>query len=438
MPSIDTSTSLNPTNPCSHSLVSSIVRLLSQVEESFRTNKFNIKAWRQHELTPDNADSHAVDWIFAINAINFSFWSDSNPCNVKWDGKTYHGFYSLCAAFKRAESVTFTCLNFQVRTSVAHVHQEAGYSILLSLAHVVQAMIIMEGAPICDPQFYTSVSLEELQHLLRPTYGGPMPLLPLRHQLLKESGSILIQKYGGSFINCIKECDHSAEKLVKLLVDNFPSYRDEAVYEGQKVSLYKRAQIVAADLWACFEGQGLGRFDDIDTLTMFADYRVPQVLNYYGVLEYSPELRKMIQERSWAHLSSYVLKRVSSQKKLYLLVCSSREGRGQSLKVHGLDCWGDAPTILVQYVQNNHPNLRTLSIVSDIPMENGSPMEVEIRGNTIWAVELICQELKSRLSSSTDIVINPSIVDYYLWEHRIAKAKEMASVGFHKTRCIYY
>ncbi|UYV72396.1 C9orf64 [Cordylochernes scorpioides] len=367
MPSIDTSTSLNPTNPCSHSLVSSIV------EESFRTNKFNIKAWRQHELTPDNADSHAVDWIFAINAINFSFWSDSNPCNVKWDGKTYHGFYSLCAAFKRAESVTFTCLNFQVRTSVAHVHQEAGYSILLSLAHVVQAMIIMEGAPICDPQFYTSVSLEELQHLLRPTYGGPMPLLPLRHQLLKESGSILIQKYGGSFINCIKECDHSAEKLVKLLVDNFPSYRDEAVYEGQKVcrvSLYKRAQIVAADLWACFEGQGLGRFDDIDTLTMFADYRVPQVLNYYGVLEYSPELRKMIQE--------------------------------------------------------------------NIPMENGSPMEVEIRGNTIWAVELICQELKSRLSSSTDIVINPSIVDYYLWEHRIAKAKEMASVGFHKTRCIYY
>lgn len=39
------------------------------------------------------------------------------------------------------------------------------------------------------------------------------------------------------------------------------------------VSLYKRAQILVADIWACFEGQGHGRFADIDTLTMFADYR---------------------------------------------------------------------------------------------------------------------------------------------------------------------
>lgn len=39
------------------------------------------------------------------------------------------------------------------------------------------------------------------------------------------------------------------------------------------VSLYKRAQILIGDIWACFEGKGLGKFDDIDTLTMFADYR---------------------------------------------------------------------------------------------------------------------------------------------------------------------
>ena len=37
--------------------------------------------------------------------------------------------------------------------------------------------------------------------------------------------------------------------------------------------ILKRAQILVADLWACFEGQGLGAFTDIDTITMFADYR---------------------------------------------------------------------------------------------------------------------------------------------------------------------
>ena len=37
--------------------------------------------------------------------------------------------------------------------------------------------------------------------------------------------------------------------------------------------ILKRAEILVADLWACFEGQGLGAFTDIDTITMFADYR---------------------------------------------------------------------------------------------------------------------------------------------------------------------
>jgi hypothetical protein len=43
------------------------------------------------------------------------------------------------------------------------------------------------------------------------------------------------------------------------------------------VKLYKRAQILVADLWAAFRGQSYGTFADIDSITMFADYRVPQV-----------------------------------------------------------------------------------------------------------------------------------------------------------------
>jgi len=39
------------------------------------------------------------------------------------------------------------------------------------------------------------------------------------------------------------------------------------------VAMYKRAQILIGDIWACFRGQDLGQFNDIDTITMFADYR---------------------------------------------------------------------------------------------------------------------------------------------------------------------
>lgn len=39
------------------------------------------------------------------------------------------------------------------------------------------------------------------------------------------------------------------------------------------VAIYKRAQILIADIWSSFSGIGFGEFHDIDKLTMFADYR---------------------------------------------------------------------------------------------------------------------------------------------------------------------
>lgn len=55
-----------------------------------------------------------------------------------------------------------------------------------------------------------------------------------------------------------------------MLADRFPCFRDEAKYEGKKVRFLKRAQIFVADLWAAFNGESYGEFNDIDKITMFA------------------------------------------------------------------------------------------------------------------------------------------------------------------------
>ena len=81
---------------------------------------------------------------------------------------------------------------------------------------------------------------------------------------------VLAQRFGCSFSNCIKEARGSAPALVNLIANCFPCFRDESKFEGKVVRFYKRAQILVADLWACFEGEGYGRFDDIDKITMFA------------------------------------------------------------------------------------------------------------------------------------------------------------------------
>jgi hypothetical protein len=107
-----------------------------------------------------------------------------------------------------------------------------------------------------------------------------------------------LQKYKCSFVNCIAAANGSAAALVNLLARDFPCFRDEVAFENRKnVRFLKRAQIVVADLWACFKGEDFGEFDDIDKITMFADYRVPQILHSLGCLGYSPLLDHTVRQQ---------------------------------------------------------------------------------------------------------------------------------------------
>lgn len=63
------------------------------------------------------------------------------------------------------------------------------------------------------------------------------------------------------------------------------------------IRLMKRAQILVADLWACFDGVSYGEFRDIDKITMFADYRIPQILMTMGALYCSPTVAAAIKDK---------------------------------------------------------------------------------------------------------------------------------------------
>jgi len=93
-----------------------------------------------------------------------------------------------------------------------------------------------------------------------------------------------VKEFYGSFKTCIEEANGSAATLVNLLVDNLPCFRDVARFEGKTVRFYKRAQILVADLWACFEGTGYGRFHDIDSITMFAGTSPKALAHQTGAL----------------------------------------------------------------------------------------------------------------------------------------------------------
>lgn len=195
-------------------------------------------------------------------------------------------------------------------------------------------------------------------------------MLQERLDCLREAGKVLYQKYNCSFANCIAAANHSAAALVNLLVHDISCLRDEHVFEDKKVRIYKRGQILVADIWACFNGSSYGTFRDIDHITMFADYRIPQMLHSLGCLMYSPPL----------------------------------EGR------------------IRRYEE----------------IKSGENCEVELRGCSIWAVELIMRQIKR---DHPEANVNSILLDFFLYDTLKEKEKggqvtEM--IPHHRTRSIWY
>ncbi len=121
---------------------------------------------------------------------------------------------------------------------------------------------------------------------------GPAELMQLFAGALDGLGRLV--RDHGSFAALVRAADHSAARLVELL-DALPEFHDVSTYRGFDVPLYKRAQITVYDLAQAFAGEGIGRFDDLDRLTMFADNLVPHVLRVDGVLRFDDALVRRIE-----------------------------------------------------------------------------------------------------------------------------------------------
>lgn len=110
---------------------------------------------------------------------------------------------------------------------------------------------------------------------------------------LQETGRRIIADHGGRVMNLLAAADNSAEKLVNM-IGAWPTFRDVTQYKGREVAVFKRAQILAADIYLGLQGQPPAAFQDMDKLTIFADNMVPHVLRHDGILQYLPTLAEKI------------------------------------------------------------------------------------------------------------------------------------------------
>jgi hypothetical protein len=201
--------------------------------------------------------------ILLLDALNFCFWAP--PGEPRWQieyrGETLDGYWALAAALTRA--------------------------------------IEEEDCPLWDADFLREIGEEDAECIFHPEgrSSGRIPLFKARLANMREVGRVLCRRYDGWFGAAIEAADRRAPALARLLAEHFPSFDDTAEYDGREVRLYKRAQICAADLYGAFGGERWGALRDLDRLTAFADYKVPQLLRAEGILTYAPDLAARIDAR---------------------------------------------------------------------------------------------------------------------------------------------
>uniref|UniRef100_A0A7S3P7F6 Queuosine 5'-phosphate N-glycosylase/hydrolase n=1 Tax=Amphora coffeiformis TaxID=265554 RepID=A0A7S3P7F6_9STRA len=272
---------------------------------------------------------------------------------------------------------------------------------MAELDHKEQAM---QPEEVCQNYLFSPASLanvtcQQMESLFAKHH--PDSIVPNdmedRCRLWNEVGKGLQQEaFGGSALRFIATAKGSAVRLVQLIFENFPGFRDCLVLptsdqpqvqlqEGNRNSssmiyFLKRAQICVGDLQAALssssssssqeEEQNDTQWTDMDQLTTFADYRLPQLLRHWGALEYSADLAKTV----------------------------------------------DACHTLVP----------------------GSDPEISIRAATVVAVEELVKLLSSSSSPSSYLSWTAVQVDWYLWQvgEKMDAAQELAP--HHRVRTIYY
>jgi len=151
---------------------------------------------------------------------------------------------------------------------------------------------LKNDVPLLDAHFLKTLDREELSEILNGNVE--IPLLNERVRCLNEAGEVLLGNFDGSFMNVLMRAHNDAVELVNIFSRFFPSFNDYAVFEGTKIEFYKRAQLNADMINHRLVRGGEKKLSNLDKLTAFADYKVPQMLRKFGILEYTSELSEAI------------------------------------------------------------------------------------------------------------------------------------------------
>ena len=194
-------------------------------------------------------------FLFVFNAVCFCFWAKTKE--EKWN------YYS----------------------KIRHLQLDGSEGLMFCFLEAYR-----NGKLQLDGEFLSTLTVDDFVAIVG---DRRLPLLERRVEILQDIGRVLVEDFSGDVVNFLSKYS-TTEELISDLVAWFPSYMDASVYENKQVLFLKRAQLFVHTLTNC-----LGSKYRLDTtqLTVFADYKLPQMLVHLGLFSYSDALAEQIANR---------------------------------------------------------------------------------------------------------------------------------------------
>lgn len=147
---------------------------------------------------------------------------------------------------------------------------------------------------------FSDLSFDEFRKILKGNVE--IPLIRERYETVKEISEIENKKMNGSFYDYIKNIKEDG-MLFDVIIKNFPSFKDERTYMGRKIYFYKLAILLVSDILHVREQKERAKVD-YSHLTGCSDYKIPQAMRAFGLIEYDDYLSEKVDNKKEIKINS--------------------------------------------------------------------------------------------------------------------------------------
>lgn len=172
------------------------------------------------------------EFITTINYKELKHWLSNNPYNI-----LNLGIENVINFMLLFESVDYSFWGMPKWIINTDLGEKDGSDALLYL--------MLKFAKDRKLEDLYNISYEEFKLMLKGNVE--IPFLKERYETLIQTSKIVKEKMNGNFYKYVYSI-HNDIELFEVIINNFPSFKDERKYDGRTIYFYKLAQLLTSDI----------------------------------------------------------------------------------------------------------------------------------------------------------------------------------------------